>query len=212
MNILKHLSLLLFLLLPNLSLGQAVWRGNIYSHPVCNNPNCKMCNSIRAQLATPTCTGPNCSLSLSEVRVAGVVKPLTHVTELVPTPEEVLSTAVELLELNPESILIEPGCGDGRLLSKASKVCRSIGIELNPDSADKARTNAPDAIVVRGDALIYHYESATHLYMYLYPDLMDKIIPKLKKGTRIVSYMHTTPSIQWKEHVVSAHKFYIGVK
>lgn len=28
----------------------AVWNGQVYSHPVCNNPACGMCNAIRAQL------------------------------------------------------------------------------------------------------------------------------------------------------------------
>lgn len=37
----------------------AVWNGQAYSHPVCNDPNCGMCNSIRSQLAvqrSPTMT------------------------------------------------------------------------------------------------------------------------------------------------------------
>jgi len=32
------------------SAPQAVWGGRVYSQPVCSNPNCGMCNSIRAQL------------------------------------------------------------------------------------------------------------------------------------------------------------------
>lgn len=35
----------------------AVWNGQTYSGPVCNNPNCGMCNSIRAQLASPQVEG-----------------------------------------------------------------------------------------------------------------------------------------------------------
>ena len=34
----------------------AVWNGMVYSGPVCNNPNCSMCNSIRSQLSTTTTT------------------------------------------------------------------------------------------------------------------------------------------------------------
>lgn len=33
---------------------QVVWNGRAYSGPVCNNPNCAMCNSIRAQQAAAT--------------------------------------------------------------------------------------------------------------------------------------------------------------
>lgn len=204
---------LAILFLPSIAWGQAVWRGTTYNHPVCNNPSCRMCNSIRSQLATKpapqVCTGPNCP----RVNTQPATKaPLTHITELVPTPEEAVRVAVELLDLNSDSILVEPGCGDGRLLAKTSLVCPSFGVELNQETATKARTNAPDAIVMTGDALTYHYESATHIYMYLYPELMDKIIQKLKKGTKIVSYMHTSPSLQWKEYAVASHKFYTSVK
>lgn len=34
------------------SIRSAVWNGIAYSGPVCNNPNCVMCNAIRAQLST----------------------------------------------------------------------------------------------------------------------------------------------------------------
>lgn len=34
----------------------ASWNNQRYAGPVCNNPNCAMCNSIRAQLSTPVVT------------------------------------------------------------------------------------------------------------------------------------------------------------
>lgn len=35
---------------PQYQYGGAVWEGQVYSGPVCNSPNCMMCNSIRRQL------------------------------------------------------------------------------------------------------------------------------------------------------------------
>lgn len=36
----------------------AVWQGEVYSQPVCNNPGCKMCNSIRCQLNSGALPNP----------------------------------------------------------------------------------------------------------------------------------------------------------
>ena len=135
---------------------------------------------------------------------------LDKVDKLVPTPEDATLVAIDLLALDSGDVLFEPGCGDGRLLSKAT--CRAIGIELNPETASLARTNAPNAIVLTGDAALYDYSGATVVYMYLYPDLMNKIIPLLKPGTRIVSYCHSVPGIQWEQHIVKGHTFYTGTK
>lgn len=48
--------------------------------------------------------------------------------------------------------------------------------------------------------------------MYLYPDVMEKIVPLLQPGTRVVSYCHTIPGIKCKEYTVKGHTFYVGVK
>lgn len=200
---------ILFLLLTDISFAQAIWRGRTYNAPVCSNGNCQMCNSIRSQLYTP----PKPTIFLSEVQGGGSkVKALDKVTDLVPTPETMVPNVLSLLNLSSSDIFIEPGCGDGRILDKASKVCISIGIELNKESASKARANAPDAIVMEGDAATFDYSKVTAVSIYLYPALMEKIIPLLPTNTRIVSYQHTCNGIQWKEHTIDGHKFYTGVK
>ena len=255
--------LILLLAVCDISYGQAVWKGREYSSPVCNKPNCQMCNSIRAQLSTPTpqyqprpvtsqptvtnqplqyrteyrtvskqikrCNGKQCWYETVNELVA-VQVPTTNVSfrnegtsvpirndisldkvdKLVPTPEDAVAIALDLLALTPDDVLFEPGCGDARLLSKAT--CRAIGIELNPETANLARTSAPNSIILTGDAALYDYSGATVVYMYLYPDLMNKIIPLLKPGTRIVSYCHSVPGIQWKQHTVKGHTFYTGTK
>lgn len=178
-----------------------------------------MCNTLRQQLYSPP------SNFLSEVAAQPVVKSeqstpytikserkLDKVTELVPTPDEAVQIAISLVNLQPNDIFVEPGCGDGRILSKAAEICFSIGIELNKDTVKLARQNASRAIVIEGDAANYNYSKATVVSMYLYPDLMEKIVPKLNKGTRVVSYCHTCKGINWTEHNVNGHKFYTGIK
>lgn len=267
----RPLVLILLLVLCDISLGQAVWNGRQYNAPVCNKPNCAMCNAIRAQLATQNtprpapvqnttaseyttvyetqtvvervkrCNGKQCwyenvtkviqvprkvlnNISFRSeappvvntplvANITPTVAPLLTITELAPTPPEAVNIALGLINPSVDDIFIEPGCGDGRILKGVARICTAIGIELNKDTAEKARHNVNGtAVIITGDALSLNYYNATVVYMYLYPDLMSKIIPLLKPGTRIVSYCHSVPDISWQEHKVGEHTFYTGVK
>ena len=113
----------------------------------------------------------------------------------------------------PYDVFVEPGCGDGRVLKAVSETCTSIGIELNQDTAKLASDNVgDDAIVLVGDATQADYTRATIVSMYLYPNVMEKIIPLLQPGTRVVSYCHTIPGIKCQEYTSNGHTFYVGVK
>jgi precorrin-6B methylase 2 len=133
--------------------------------------------------------------------------------DLVPTPHDAIPILVDLLRPTPSDIFIEPGCGDGRVLKAVSKFCPSIGIELNQNTAELAQRNlGNDALVLHEDATQADYTRATIVSMYLYPDVMDKLVPLLQPGTRVVSYCHSIPGIKCKEYTVNGHTFYIGVK
>lgn len=133
--------------------------------------------------------------------------------DLVPTPQDAVDILVDLLRPTPNDIFIEPGCGDGRVLKAVSKFCPSIGIELNKNTAELAQRNlGNDALVLHEDATQADYTRATIVSMYLYPDVMEKIVPLLQPGTRVVSYCHSIPGIKCKEYTVNGHTFYIGVK
>ncbi len=133
--------------------------------------------------------------------------------DLVPTPQDAIDILVQLLRPTPNDIFIEPGCGDGRVLKAVSKICPSIGIELNQNTAELAQRNlGNDALVLHEDATQADYTRATIVSMYLYPDVMEKIVPLLQPGTRIVSYCHSIPGIKCKEYTSNGHTFYIGVK
>lgn len=249
----RYILFTILLCLSDISLGQAVWNGYTYNAPVCNKPNCAMCNAIRAQLAAqaaptmpvpvPTsqeyvttyetqavtrqvkrCNGRTCwyenvteyvqvpKLSLRSKAPPPVVKNDISL-DLVPTPPEAVEILVELLRPTVNDIFIEPGCGDGRVLKAISRVCPAIGIELNEKTAELARKNlAGEALVLVEDATQSDYTRATIVSMYLYPDVMEKIVPLLQPGTRIVSYCHTIPGIKCKEYTVKGHTFYVGVK
>ena len=93
------------------------------------------------------------------------------------------------------------GCGDGRVLAAVSQTfCeRTVGIELDPELARQAQASVDslkltDLVrVYQGDILKYDLTQLDIVYMYQYPDLIKSILPKLKSGTKVVSYIHPLP-------------------
>lgn len=243
----KSLTLFLLLFLTTPVYSQAVWRGRTYNHPVCSNPNCRMCNSIRNQLYQPTyqptyqstfsqpiyqstSTFPQPSFSQPSLQSSFSQPTPTSFFPLPsnqplptaffqpkiisqdaaeePTPLELIPLIFELVPLNKDDIFVDIGCGDGRILKEASKSgCFSIGIEINPELATRA-SRIPNVKIINKDALEYDYSIATVVYMYLYPNLMEKIIPKLVPGTVVVSYSHRTQNMAWNRF----GNFYVGTK
>lgn len=243
--------------------GQAIYKGQIYNAPVCSNPNCAMCNYIRAQLAVTAplpssaydpagpedyypgfpftheqttveyetvqvhyqvkrCNGVTCwyeTAYRTERRpVRKAVKKVLdklHITKLDPTPREAVTAMVALANVQPNEVLYDLGCGDGRILVAASYLygCRSVGIELNPDTVKQAADNIDDyglankIKVVQGDILAFgSYPQANVVTMYLYPELIEKVLPRLPKGTRIISYLHSFTGSTKIE--LNGHTFY----
>jgi len=127
-----------------------------------------------------------------------------------------------LAELNPNNRekLFDVGCGDGRFLIEASKRygCTSIGIELNAKSAAIARQNAineyvsPLVLIFKGDAQMYDISEADYLTAYLYPELLEKLVAKLKPGCKVASYLHDIPTLATTKYNVDGYVFYVGVK
>jgi len=152
--------------------------------------------------------------------VADVATPridMLRVTDLVPTPQDAVVEMLALAELKPTDVLYDLGCGDGRVLVAASSGygCRSVGVELNADSFRQAASRIEKAglsgkiRIYQGDVLSYSYPEADVVTMYLYPELMAKVLKQLRRGTRVVSYLHPIPG--GVKHVVNNHTFYTWV-
>ena len=224
----KSLVLVILFCLINVDVshGQAVYRGRSYSAPVCSNQNCAMCNAIRAQLVSQsqyavqpqpqmqyTPQPQNIVQSQPQVQAQPKVVLKDLSLELLPTPYDAIDILVTLLRPTANDVFVEPGCGDGRILNAVGKFCPAFGIELNENTAKKAKKNAgKNVMVLVEDATQSDYRSATIVSMYLYPDLMEKIVPLLQPGTRIVSYCHPIPGVECVEYTSKGHTFYVGVK
>jgi 2-polyprenyl-3-methyl-5-hydroxy-6-metoxy-1,4-benzoquinol methylase len=158
-----------------------------------------------------------------------VAKPVPAVdmlanTELVPTPQPVVVAMLEELAPSNKAKLFDLGSGDGRIVISAAKLfgCTAVGIELNPETIKIARTNAiteyvnPLVVFFEGDVRNYDLASAQYVTMYLYPELMAQVVPKMKPGTQIASYQHEIPGVANTKHSIDvngqAHIYYTGTK
>ncbi len=118
----------------------------------------------------------------------------------VPTPLQVVEEMFRLAELKEGDVLLDLGCGDGRIPINAAVQygIKAYGVDLNPERIRESIRNAHIAGV---DNLVEFYEQdlfetdltdATVITMYLLPSvnlrLRPKILTYVKPGTRIVSH------------------------
>jgi len=134
-----------------------------------------------------------------------------------PTPLAKCREAIELLQLTPESVLYDLGCGDGRICILAAETvgCRAVGIDLDAGKVQKTRRIAESRFVgdlvtfYQGDVLQVDYRQLpiTHAYVYLPQDVVVKLtlILQQRKGLVVVSYLHPLKA----PHKFTKHGFYV---
>jgi SAM-dependent methyltransferase len=118
----------------------------------------------------------------------------------VPTPQAVVDRMLELAKVRPDDLIYDLGSGDGRIVITAAKRygARGVGIDLDPQRIQEARTNAREAGVdgkvrfVNGDLFKADLSEATVVTLYLLNsvnrDLRPQLWKQLKVGTRVVSH------------------------
>lgn len=117
----------------------------------------------------------------------------------VPTRKKDIERFFELAKLQPGESLYELGCGDARLVVRASKRfgVKGVGIELSILHAAvswiRARLLRSGVKILFGDMFKADLTKADIVYFFLMPDANDKIKVKLEKdlhsGSRVVSYV-----------------------
>ena len=118
----------------------------------------------------------------------------------VPTPEEVVDTMLEMLEIDEDDVLFDLGCGDGRIVITAAKKygCRGVGIDIDPERIQESRDNAVKEGVedrvefIQKDLFETDLSQATAVTLYLLTEVNLRLRPKLLReltpGTRVVSH------------------------
>lgn len=131
-----------------------------------------------------------------------LVAAVRNASPAVMTPPGVVRAVVEALELPEKGLLIEPGCGDGRVLGAAAKrrpELRVLGVDNNPVLVAIARWRLRGRGQVRsGDLMKLDFGPADRVFLYLGPALLKRLEPKLerelKPGVRVVSMHYSLPT------------------
>lgn len=115
------------------------------------------------------------------------------------TPYDIVDKMLEMAQVSKRDLVIDPGCGDGRIAIGAARRygCRAIGYEIDPPLAAAARRIAQKrkvggrVSIKEQDIFTVDYRKATVIAMYLLPDMIVRLIPefdKLQPGSRIVAH------------------------
>jgi ubiquinone/menaquinone biosynthesis C-methylase UbiE len=115
---------------------------------------------------------------------------------------------LELANIKPGEMLIDLGCGDGRILISAVEryKAKAVGVEISPKLVAQAteriqREGLTDqARVIQGDLLQADLTGADVVTIYLESSLNAQLRPRLEKqlkpGARVVSHDYPVPG--WK--------------
>ncbi len=144
----------------------------------------------------------------------------------VPTADAVVRVMVEEARLQTGQQVFDLGAGDGRLLIAAQRACpgiRSTAVELRPSVLLQGwlRTRFSGAAVrwLWCDVRTVDVREADIIFLYLTPDLLKVLLPKLRRelrpGTRIVSHdfwwPEVTPDVVREVPANGrVHKVYVG--
>jgi hypothetical protein len=119
----------------------------------------------------------------------------------VPTPESVVLAMVRMAEIADDSLVIDLGAGDGRLLFAAVDAASNvsgIGYELHEGRAEKIeaeshrRVPVKPVAVIREDIRTANVSAADVVFVYLLDPsnmaLRDKLRGEMKAGARLISH------------------------
>lgn len=120
----------------------------------------------------------------------------------VQVPDSILPDIYKILDVKEGSTVYDLGCGDGRVLFYIARMipkARYVGIENSPFPLLLARTRAwwhkkttgTSIEIINQDFFSHDLSDSTHIFTYLYPNVMDDLLPKLDKelkpGTKLLS-------------------------
>jgi SAM-dependent methyltransferase len=156
-----------------------------------------------------TILGGAAALKILHALAIVVVHPITQGAMYTSTGRVKIRTALDAVPMMPGELLVDIGCGDGRVLRAARKRygVRGLGFEINPIAFTKARllTIGRKGLEVR---CLNFWKAdlgkADIVSCYLFPDVMRRLGAKLGKeltpGARVISFNFPIPG--WKHEAV----------
>lgn len=139
----------------------------------------------------------------------------------VPVPRKLIKNILMFGGLTSDDILLDLGCGDGRVLISASQnfhIKKAIGYEIAPWPFLKAFFGVKylglnnNIKIVRKNCLRAEIGDATSIFLYLFPKLIDilayKIATETKNGIKILSLGFQIDTVKHPEFaVIKSQKF-----
>ncbi len=143
-------------------------------------------------------------------------------TPYLPSTPVAVDEMLRLADVTPDDLVVDLGSGDGRVVISAARDygARGLGIELDPKLVAESRENARKAGVAgrvafrQGDVLVSDYRDATVVTLYLLPNLVEMLKPRLlelKPGTRIVAHDYGFSDWQPDRRVVISKTYLLYV-
>ena len=118
----------------------------------------------------------------------------------VPTPKIVVDEMLKMAGVNANDFVVDLGSGDGRMIITAARDFKAsgLGVDIDPKLVELANRNARNEAVgdrakfIEQDMFKADIGKATVVTLYVLPDFMEKLRPKLlrelKPGARIVAH------------------------
>ncbi|MEM0007671.1 MAG: methyltransferase domain-containing protein [Candidatus Bathyarchaeia archaeon] len=125
-----------------------------------------------------------------------------------PSPASVIDAALNMVEVKPDEVFADLGCGDGSVLIKAAKKfgVYCVGFEVNPALVKLAHKKAEIAgvkhliDVVCSDLFTIDFSRLNVIYVYPFPPIIPKLSEKImnegKRGTRVLVHDHSLHGLQ----------------
>lgn len=129
-----------------------------------------------------------------------ILGPSQSLAPFVPSPEDVVDRMLQLANVGNADIVLDLGCGDGRIPIRAAQKygARGIGVDIDPRLIEVATASARAAGVEKlvefrlEDAMTTDLSTASVVTLYLLSSSNAKLRPRLqeglKPGARVVSH------------------------
>ena len=144
-------------------------------------------------------------MKMAYVLCTALALPVTQGALYVSTSKAKITGFLDAIKMRPEQLLVDLGCGDGRVLRHANNHynVRAIGYEVNLLAYIKARLLCfgwKRVSVKRKNFWPIDLSNADVVFCYLFPDVMqklsDKLKTELKPGAVIVSCNFVLPGFK----------------